>query len=142
MRRRKEDGQYTVEFALVLPILILLIFGMLDFGWLFYNKIEVNNASREGARYAVIHCGTADYRNADTDSAYDPNGPGVSPDPPHILTKLHVLNYAPGAEVEVMETSETISVNVKKEIRVLTGVMTMFLGNTVELESTCTMRIE
>lgn len=33
MRKNKETGQATVEFAIILPILLVLIFGIIDFGW-------------------------------------------------------------------------------------------------------------
>ena len=52
--RKKEKGQAMVEFALVLPILIGLICGIIDFGWLFYNYLSLQNACREGARRACV----------------------------------------------------------------------------------------
>lgn len=42
-----------VEFALVLPVFILILAGILDFGFLLYTRMTVINASREGARAAV-----------------------------------------------------------------------------------------
>ena len=42
-----------VEFALVLPVFILILAGILDFGFLLYSRMTVINASREGARAAV-----------------------------------------------------------------------------------------
>ena len=57
--RKSEAGQSMVEMALVLPILLLLVGGIMDFGWLFYNQLALTNAAREGARYAVIHYHTA-----------------------------------------------------------------------------------
>ncbi len=42
-----------VEFALVLPVFMLVLSGMLDFGFLLYSRMTVINASREGARAAV-----------------------------------------------------------------------------------------
>jgi Flp pilus assembly protein TadG len=42
-----------VEFAILLPLLLLLLAGLIDFGWLFYWNHTVTNASRAGARYAV-----------------------------------------------------------------------------------------
>ena len=45
-----EKGASAVEFVLILPILLLLIIGIIDFGALFYNKQVITNASREGAR--------------------------------------------------------------------------------------------
>lgn len=53
-KNKKEEGQTLVEFALILPILLLLVVGIIDFGWLFMAKITTNNAAREAARlYAV-----------------------------------------------------------------------------------------
>ncbi len=53
--RRKEDGQAMLEFALVLPIFLLILCGIIDFGWMFYNQLALNNICREGARYAIVN---------------------------------------------------------------------------------------
>lgn len=51
---KSEKGQSMVEFALVLPILLMLLLGIAEFGWLFNAKITITSAAREGARvYAV-----------------------------------------------------------------------------------------
>ncbi len=42
-----------VEFALVLPVFLLILAGILDFGFMLYTRMGVINASREGARAAV-----------------------------------------------------------------------------------------
>lgn len=47
------EGAAAVEFAIVLPLLILLLAVLTDFGWLFYWQHTTTNASRAGARYAV-----------------------------------------------------------------------------------------
>ena len=44
-------GQALVEFALVLPIFLLLLFGLIDVGRLVYTWNALNQAAREGARY-------------------------------------------------------------------------------------------
>ncbi len=49
--RRKHKGQGLVEFALVLPILLLLIMGVIDFGWMIFNYTQLYNGLREGLRY-------------------------------------------------------------------------------------------
>ncbi len=51
--RNHAHGQELVEFALVLPLLFLVAFGVLDLGRLFHAAITINNAAREGARYAT-----------------------------------------------------------------------------------------
>lgn len=54
---RNEKGQAMVEMAIVLPILLLVLFGIIEFGWIFYNKLSVENGTREAGRYTGIHYG-------------------------------------------------------------------------------------
>jgi Flp pilus assembly protein TadG len=49
-----ERGASAVEFALVVPILFLLIFGIIDYGFLFYDSIGLRQGAREAARQAVV----------------------------------------------------------------------------------------
>lgn len=52
--RRRSRGQSLVETAIILPIVLLLVMGIIDFGLLFNNYILISNASREGARKAAL----------------------------------------------------------------------------------------
>ena len=52
---REERGVALVEFALVAPILFLLLFGMLDFGRAFNYWIDSTHLANEGARWAVVN---------------------------------------------------------------------------------------
>jgi Flp pilus assembly protein TadG len=54
MKLKREDGAVAVEFALVLPILIVLVFGIIEFGFALYNKEVITNASREAARAGIV----------------------------------------------------------------------------------------
>jgi Flp pilus assembly protein TadG len=51
---RSERGASAVEFAIVLPVLFLVIAGIVDFGRAYFYQIQLANAAREGARAAVI----------------------------------------------------------------------------------------
>ncbi len=51
---RAEGGQSTAEFAILLPVLALLVFGIVEFGMLFYTYIDLTSATREGARKAAV----------------------------------------------------------------------------------------
>jgi Flp pilus assembly pilin Flp len=51
---RQQDGAAAVEFALLLPLLVLLLFGIIQFGIAFNTRIQATNAAREAARAAVI----------------------------------------------------------------------------------------
>jgi Flp pilus assembly protein TadG len=53
-RTLRERGQALVEFALVVPILLILAFGIADFGMGFKTSITVTNATREGARLGAV----------------------------------------------------------------------------------------
>jgi Flp pilus assembly protein TadG len=53
-RRRPDSGEALVEMALVLPILLVLSLGMLDFGRAFHAKNIVDSAAREACRVAVV----------------------------------------------------------------------------------------
>lgn len=51
---RTERGASAVEFAIVLPVLFLVIAGIVDFGRAYQAQVQLTNAAREGARAAVI----------------------------------------------------------------------------------------
>ncbi|MFN2581499.1 MAG: TadE/TadG family type IV pilus assembly protein [Candidatus Dormibacteria bacterium] len=51
---RETRGAEVVEFALVLPLLLFLIAGIIDMGFLFNNYETLTNAAREGARVAIV----------------------------------------------------------------------------------------
>jgi Flp pilus assembly pilin Flp len=54
MDQRDQDGAAAVEFALLLPLLVLLLFGFIQFGLAFSTRIQATNAAREAARQAVV----------------------------------------------------------------------------------------
>ena len=49
---KSERGQSLVEFALVVPVLLLLLFGIIDFGRVFHASLTIDHAGREAARAA------------------------------------------------------------------------------------------
>jgi len=51
---KNEKGASAVEFAIILPILIMLIFGIFQFGIAYNNYITITHAAREGARRAAV----------------------------------------------------------------------------------------
>jgi Flp pilus assembly protein TadG len=50
-----EDGVVAVEFVILFPLFMLIILGIVEFGHLFYMRHTLTNASREGARAAVVY---------------------------------------------------------------------------------------
>jgi Flp pilus assembly protein TadG len=57
---RNEQGQTMTEFALVLPVLALLLFAVIQFGIVFNNYVTLTDATRAGARKAAVSRQTAD----------------------------------------------------------------------------------
>ena len=54
MRRFDERGVAAAEFALVLPVLMLILLGIIEFGMIMYGREVVTNAAREGARAGIV----------------------------------------------------------------------------------------
>ena len=59
-RRRRHDlgdcsGATAVEFALLLPVFFAIVFGVMEFGRVLYTTHTLDNAVREGVRYAMVH---------------------------------------------------------------------------------------
>src|SRR5439155_17951438 len=52
--RRKSKAQGLLEFALILPILLMVLFGIIDMGWIAFNFSQVYNATREATRYGSV----------------------------------------------------------------------------------------
>ena len=59
-QKEKYWGQSLVEFALLLPLLLLLVIGAMDIGRIFYYKMVLTNAAREGANYLAYYPDDAD----------------------------------------------------------------------------------
>lgn len=51
---RSESGASAVEFALLLPVLMIILFGVIEFGIALYRQSVLTNASREGARLGIV----------------------------------------------------------------------------------------
>lgn len=87
---RRRTGQAIVEFALVAPIFLLMLFAIIEFGRYIYTVQILNNAAREGARYAIVH----------GSQSLDPTGPlpggATSPDPSGSAVQSTVEAFAVG----------------------------------------------
>ncbi len=137
---KKEHGQAIVEFALVLPIVLLLIGGIIDFGWIFHNKITANNACREASRYVAIHYYypsgeiVGDINNAKTKATSIISGTFPT------VTEADVnVTKSPDDAV----SGEKITVNFTVDIDILTPILSTILGeDQFSISSECTMRIE
>lgn len=55
VRLKSQSGASAVEFAVILPILLLLVFGIIEMGFVLFDKAMITNASREGARTGISY---------------------------------------------------------------------------------------
>lgn len=107
VRSRDESGVALTEFALVLPILLVLLLGILDFGTAFNYWIDQTHLANEGARWAVVNknpgTGTLqDYIRAQADSNELRNGGSATlPDPMQVTICFPAGTSNVGDPVEV-----------------------------------------
>ena len=74
---RSEKGAAAVEFALLLPVLMMILFGIVEFGIALYQQSVLTNASREGARLGIVQSTppiTTGQINAAIDTYLTPTG--------------------------------------------------------------------
>ena len=91
-QRRDQHGQSAVEIALLLPLLLLLIMGIIITAFIFYASIQVTNAVREGARAGSVYRLTMASTGLTMDKTVQ--NAVYNPTPP-IQTALGFLNATP-----------------------------------------------
>lgn len=57
---RRRRASTLIEFALIVPVLLAVVMGIIEFGWLVRSQLMIANAAREGARYAAVGKQTTD----------------------------------------------------------------------------------
>lgn len=72
-RTRGERGGAAVEFALIAPLLLLLVFGIVDFGWMLMKANLVSNTTRDAARMASL-AGTYDEIESSVEASLESSG--------------------------------------------------------------------
>lgn len=137
-----QTGASAVEFAFVLPLLVILVFGIIEFSVLAFDKAMITNASREGARAGIV------YR-------YDPNGGLNHPDDAEIVATVnqYVQNYlinfgeSSGITTTITRTGDaagdplTIRVEYQYDFLVLPGFISTLVGG-INLVAETVMRLE
>lgn len=125
---RNQRGQSVVEFALVLPLLLLIVFGVTEFGraWMTLNVLTA--AAREGARTAVVTAPDVVAVNAR-------------------ITELCAAGRVTPTNVTITgpdpaDPDRRVTVTVQADFQVLTGAILGTFSGTIPLQSTCVMRHE
>ena len=123
--RKSEKGQSLIEFAFVLPVLLLLVLGMLEYGWMLNAKISVTAAAREGARASSV-LGEENSSQAYTVASAAAN-------------KYMGIGTLAADDVTVTVTSESVTVSINYDKEPLVG---LYIKDAMSIASSVTMRME
>jgi hypothetical protein len=128
-RRDREKGAVLVEFALILPIFLMLIFGIVEASWAFAQASDVRHGVREGARLAAVDFGNAPAIGAQMCDRMD-----LKTDPSRVTIRFHTFN-GPG------ERGNSASLRVEHKYDSLTGFLDPIFQDTV-ISSDIEFRVE
>lgn len=118
----------VVEFAVVLPLLLTILFGIIEYGWVFMVRQTLQNAAREGCRLAVLSTSVEPYTNVTDRVAQVMSPTGLT------SYTVNMTHATPGNPVE----SVTVSVPYN-DVSLLGG---FFGTQNYDLKGTCSMRKE
>lgn len=140
---KRERGQSLVEFALIFPVLILILMGLFDFGRLIVAYNTLSEAARNGARVAIVNQTPADICSVAATRAVAislPTGCAASP----TAVGIYVAASSGGSSCidEDVECSQTVKATY--QFRAITpiigniiGPITLSAQSTVQVESWC-----
>jgi Flp pilus assembly protein TadG len=145
IKAKRQEGASAVEFAIILPLLLILVFGIIEFSILFYDKAMITNASREGARAGIVY-------------SYQDGGPNhpVDADITAAIVQYcqdHLITFGSGtltipAPVRTGDSpgdSLTVTVNYQYNFLVFDSLLSLVggsLSNGISLDAVTVMRME
>ena len=125
---KNQKGQALVEFAIILPILLMLVMGILQFGMMLNAYLTIENASREGARAGIIGSSDAEIQNLiiSTSPSLDPECLTViiTPDEPD------------------RKSGDTLTVQITYNYNLIVPIISSLFDNVVVLNGQTSMRVE
>lgn len=125
-RRRRSRGQGLVELALVLPVLLLIFMGIVDFGRAIYAYNSVSNAAREGARVGIVDQRmTGGAYNAAIEAANQATALGLNPTN---AAQVQVTFPDPDGNCPSVSVGCTIRVRVQYQFSAITPIIGRIIG--------------
>lgn len=126
---KNKEAQTMVETALVLPIILMLLFGIIEFGRIFNAHMIMKNASRDGARCAAVG---EDYED------------DITPKINNMTSTLGTVNieFTPAEDSRVQ--GDEVTCKVTYELQLITPIIGPLISgsNKLDVVSSTTMRIE
>jgi len=125
LRRNRDRGANLVEFALIAPLLVLLLLGIVELGWGLAQHIDVRHKARETLRLAIVDepLSEIEARACIDDIVKSDN--------------IQNISLTTGTT-----EGEPISVTVTADLQMLTGLFGVFFGSTPQISSTVEGRVE
>ena len=125
---KNEKGQSLIEFAILLPLLLLLLMGILEFGLMLNAYLSINNSAREGARLGIVDGSNLEISELITNLS------------PNLNTENLAVNIIPleGSR----KSGDTLTVEVIYNYQVIIPIISNILNDVVVLKAKTSMRIE
>ena len=136
--RKAEKGQAMVELALVLPVLLLILLGIIEFGHIFYSYLVIQNATRDGARHGVV------WDSGNNRYVTNPEVVTLVKDKTTVLQKHDTnltVNITPTTE-STKATGNKFEVNINYNVPLFTPFWDNILPNPFPISAKTVMRIE
>lgn len=111
--RRSKRGAVAVELALLLPVLLLLVIGIMEFGRAYNIQISASQAAREGARYVAVNYSATGYSDGNAQAT----AMNAAPSLPAAGTTV-TITYSPGPGCSA---GGTVTVKVSNQLTWMTG---------------------
>lgn len=126
---RDKRGQSLVELALVLPLVILILFGIIEFGRIFHSYLLITHASREGARVGIVGATNEEITQRVKDAAP--------------LANADTITVTVQPNTKAARTSGVaLTVKVDYPVALVTPILADILPNSINLKAQTVMRME
>jgi hypothetical protein len=135
--RGDERGATLVEFAFLLPVFILFVFAVIDFGWAFAQNLDVKQGAREGGRIVAVNGGAGSGTTQCQSIQSQIRGRTQDLTPASVAV---VLSYTDSNGNGAKDIGDLGGVTVKYPLSSVSGVLSGFLSGT--MESRVSVRLE
>ncbi|SHI95900.1 Flp pilus assembly protein TadG [Clostridium cavendishii DSM 21758] len=125
---KNQKGQALVEFAIILPIFLILVMGIIQFGMILNTYLSIENASREGARNGIIGSTDSEIQNL------------IKTISPSLDTQSLTVNITPNEITR--KPGDTLTVKVSYNYKLTVPIISNLFNNIVVLNGQTSMRVE
>jgi Flp pilus assembly protein TadG len=125
---KNQKGQSLVEFAIILPIILLLLMGIVEFGMMLNSYLTIQNVAREGARLGIV--GGSDLEIETLIKSISPNLT-----PADIAVKIVPMEGS-------RKSGDTLKVSVTYNYHMTVPIISALFNNVIVLKAQSSMRLE